>query len=522
MRKANRVNGTRRRGGGFPWSAGLAIVAVVATGASAEDYFLAIGGGYAPSSNQVSLEKNVLLFERLIHEEYPGGAPTDVFFSDGDDASRDLQFEGPRTDVPEVNRLLAEVFLQTRNLDYAYRTNAVPSVRGGATRENITRWFDERAAKLGDGDRLFIYATAHGGAGPDKQRPTNTKLMLWNHQQFTVEEFVGLLDKVPPRVRVVLIMAQCYAGGFADVVFQSGKADQGATEADRCGFFATVHDRPAAGCTPDITEENYREYSTYFWEAIRGRTRGGEPIARPDYDGDHIVSFDEAHAYTQLVSSTIDIPIKTSDAFLRSASKLGDAEHADLLNADAPFDQLASIAAPWDRAVLDGLSRELEVTAPARGEAARALAKSIEEDRKKKDQEIRGKTGARDGAAGEIRRDLTNTWPELNNVWRPEVQVLLTAQADDVVKVVRDHPRFTRLRDLNAELDQLQKQKGDLDCRFAKTQRLLRTLDNVALAANLSKVAPSERQARYARLVQSEHAAFGAKAAEKAANRASP
>ena len=60
--------------------------------------------------------------------------------------------------------------------------------------------------------------------------------------------------------------------------------------ANRCGFFATVHDRKAAGCTADIDEANYQEYSTYFFAALRGKTRTGTPITPPDYDGDGRVS----------------------------------------------------------------------------------------------------------------------------------------------------------------------------------------------------------------------------------------
>src|SRR5207247_1966972 len=90
----------------------------------------------------------------------------------------------------------------------------------------------------------------------------------------------------------------------------------------RCGFFATTHDRMAAGCTADVMEESYQDYSTYFFAALDGKTRTGERVTGCDYDGDGVVSWEEAHAYALLTSDTVDISMMTSDNFLRMYSKL--------------------------------------------------------------------------------------------------------------------------------------------------------------------------------------------------------
>src|SRR5690606_7292345 len=84
-----------------------------------------------------------------------------------------------------------------------------------------------------------------------------------------------------------------------------------------------VHDRPAAGCTSEAREASYQEYSTFFWAALGGKTRTGESIERPDYDGDGCTSLAEAHAYTVIESDTLDIPNCTSDQLLRRYSRLG-------------------------------------------------------------------------------------------------------------------------------------------------------------------------------------------------------
>jgi hypothetical protein len=126
----------------------------------------------------------------------------------------------------------------------------------------------------------------------------------------------------------------------------------------------------AAGCTPDVDKDNYVEYSSYFWEALGGRTAAGEQAPTSDYDGDGRTSLAEAHAYTVLHAETIDLPLTTSSEFLSKESQFADAEHPQLLAADAPYDEVLKLATPAERAVLEGLSTELGLTGNDRIAAA--------------------------------------------------------------------------------------------------------------------------------------------------------
>ena len=292
----------------------------------ATDHFLTIGGGYSPTGNQISIEKNVQFFQKMLSEMYSSDVPHDIYFSDGNNPGRDLQYQDPDVGIPRAQLLLARIFQQTRYLDLQYRSHEVAGIRGGTSRKNLDKWFSETGQTLTATDRLFIYVTAHGGRAIDKKTPKNTGLYLWNSERCQMHEFTVFLKKIPADVPIVTVMVQCYSGGFANVIFKEGNEKQGFTEAPRCGFFATVHNRVAAGCTPDINEDDYHEYSSYFWAALRGQTRTGKPIEIPDYDQDGGVSLVEAHAYAILTSPTIDIPVKTSDAFLRKYSKLNKRE----------------------------------------------------------------------------------------------------------------------------------------------------------------------------------------------------
>ena len=95
--------------------------------AQADDYFLTIGGGYSPGANQVSLEKNVLFFQRVLQENHSGQPRSDIYFADGDAPGRDLEVMD-RASVPKPNRLMAEFFGSRSNLGLSYRNHQIPGM----------------------------------------------------------------------------------------------------------------------------------------------------------------------------------------------------------------------------------------------------------------------------------------------------------------------------------------------------------------------------------------------------------
>ncbi len=494
------------------WIYFLAILLLATTAqAQAGDYFLTIGGGYAPTGNQISLEKNVQLFQQLVQERFPDNSSHTVLFSDGKSPGRDLQYRDPKLVIPPVNQVLAQIFDKESDLAYQYRSHQVKNVSGGASRKNIEQWFQQTGSGLKPGDRVFIYVTAHGGESDNQRQPYNTTLYLWNGEKISVTEFSKLLDKIPDPVDVMTVLVQCHCGGFADLIFNQADPTKGTSKASRCGFFATVYNRPAAGCTPDINEEEYHEYSTYFWEAIRGVSRTGKPIGTCDYDQDGAVSFSEAHAYAVLTSTTIDISVSTSDSFLRAygKSKPGNNAPTSLLTSDSPYTTLLSRATPVQKAILNGLSEQLKLSAQNRGKEAWDLAQKVTNQKTQINRDLRTKTRELTNLRKELRSRLTRDWPELNNLFNPALPKLLREQSQQILASVEKHPRYGRSQQLQQEVDRLQSQLLDLDRRWAKAQRLLRALETVALAANLPQVASQEIQQRYAQLLKAEAGTFG-------------
>jgi hypothetical protein len=464
--------------------------------APARDFFLTIAGGHSRESNQASLENNVLVYQRLLTTERIPAEQQFIYFAAGLPNEKNVQTKDIDS-VPRANQLMAEFFGAETDLGLQYRPTELASIRGATTRENIQNWFKGIGPTLKSGDRLILYVTAHGDKSEDRTNPFETSIMLWNDEKLHVAELVRLLDSLPDGVSVVAIMVQCYTGGFAHMIYDKADPKNNLARQSRCGFFATVHDREAAGCTPDVDETTYAEYSTSFWEALAGHARTGKPIALPDYDSDGHVSFAEAHAYTVLNADTIDLPLTTSSEFLRAQSRFRDIEHPDLLPKDSPYDAVHDLATPTERAVLDGLSTQLKLTGADRITAAERESRPLRRGRRNRDPSARRR-------AAELREtiadDLKDRWPELANVLNPVSIELLTARSKEFIAAIEAHPRYKEYLEQKA----LAAREPDPQKRRAKFERFVRTAQEVILRENLKRLADEKRLAEYGALTIAE------------------
>jgi hypothetical protein len=475
----------------------LCVLSLVSTGAVARDFFLTIGGGHSRDSNQASLEKNVLFYEQLLKEQNVPAAQQSIYFAAGPAGGKDVQAIDANS-LPKANRLMAEFFGTERDLGLHYRTSEVPSVLGATDKENIQNWFKGTGQTLKPGDRLIIYVTAHGEKSEDRKNPYETSIMLWNDEKLSVSEFVTLLDSLPKGVSVVAVMVQCYTGGFARMIFDKADPENGLAKQSRCGFFATVHDRVAAGCTPDVDETTYVEYSTYFWEAVAGHTRAGKPITPPDYDGDGKVSFAEAHAYTVLNADTIDLPLTSSSEFLNVESKFKDVDHPDLLPKDAPYDTIHELSTPAERAVLDGLSKQLDLTGNDRIAAAQREFRASRRNRQRGPGQSPRRRAAR--LRGTIADDLKERWPDLANVLNPGAVELVTSRSKEFVEAVEGHPKYKEYRE---QMD-LAAREPDPQKRRAKFERFVRAAQDVIRRENLKRLEDTKLLDQYQVIVAAE------------------
>ncbi|HEX8910879.1 MAG TPA: hypothetical protein VF796_00870, partial [Humisphaera sp.] len=176
-----------------------------------------------------------------------------------------------------------------------------------------------------------------------------------------------------------------------------------------------------------------------------------------------------------------------------------------LFGVDSPYHELAATADPARKAVLDGLSEQLGLSGPERAKAARELAAKLQKERDdvegQKRQAMKDAGPHRDRLAQAVRA----RWPELTVAFHPRQAEILRTESDAVVTFIEAHEAYKAFERQREMAEKLDARSDDLERKWVKTQRFLRTLEDVALAANLPKVATPEVQKRYAELLKAEY-----------------
>ncbi|MEM9806492.1 MAG: Caspase domain-containing protein, partial [Cyanobacteria bacterium P01_D01_bin.56] len=194
--------------------------------------FLVLAGGGAPSYNEIALEKNVRYFQRTLGALGIDFTSTQQYFANGNDGESTVRY---------LNLLGQEQFKppEIENLD------------GPATVNNAQQWFQDLADKSSPCP-AFFYFTGHGAY--NRQNPDNNAMILWEEELVSVQQMTDWLDQLPPEQPFVTMMAQCFSGSFANLIYEQGNPENPVALQTRCGFFATVAERPSVGCTPAVNE----------------------------------------------------------------------------------------------------------------------------------------------------------------------------------------------------------------------------------------------------------------------------
>ena len=497
---------------------------------------LILGGGYSPSGNEISLESNIKYLHRQKDKIGLSKFKTKTLFADGLAPSRDIKFRNPTFTVPETNLILAEIFGSTRGIYNQYRNNHLKA-DGASSIKEFDDWIKDLNSSSIQSSNL-IYFTGHGGKG-EKKTPNNTSAYLWNNYKFKVSEFTKKLDSLPSDQTFILIMVQCYSGGFADYIFREGDEKKGLHPQIRAGFFATVHDRVAAGCTPDIREENYQEYSTHFWEALCGESRIEKKIQKPDFNGDGSTSLTEAHAYVVIHSNTIDIPIKTSDVFLRRFSSFEPPQEESDINGliknakdlssgkdsnsskrevlqekwlfrTDPISEILLSASTESKAIIQALARKLSLQDEKLFEKAEDKIKEIKKRREELAKAKKEKDEQKKKLKNKIRTRLLNEWPELSNMQHPKVDTLKqTGNSSRLITLSNQDNEWSNYKKRTEESVQIGNERFKLEKKQVLAMRLTHEIENVVLRVALPKISSKKVLHRFSQIEKLEKTIFG-------------
>ena len=243
-----------------------------------------------------------------------------------------------------------------------------------------------------------------------------------------------------------------------------------------------------------------------------------------------------------LRSDTIDIPIKTSEVFLRHFSALAPPKKPTIKDSNKtkvivskgtdiqekilekeknesstnsddcdpnilfssvsdPLKSLLKGAQRESKFVINGLSRRLRLTLPNRHGETKKLIENLKKERsslseqKKKHDEERGK----------IKRALAikvrNVWPELKNLHHPTVTSLYRMpKANEVIKIVDSNGSWTRYKELSDKSKDLERERFLIEKKEVLAMRLIREVETIVLLKNLPLTNPPHIVGRYEKL----------------------
>ena len=284
------------------------------TTAYAGDHIWIVGGGASLHSSQAQIELNVK-WEREVILRQTDKARLQIFYTDGDKPESDILAWQAPTESPAMLQPLARVFdAQNANGERFYN-HTIPGVTGSTRATELVARLRKEFSQLKAGDRaLFIF---YGHGTRNSKDIADNALRLWGDTLLSARDLEKILSEINPAIPVRWVLPQCYSGGFARIMHPGAQATRTLVPHNRCGFMSVADDRESEGCTPSINIGDFRDYSTYFFAALDGRTRLGKKLAiNPDLDANGYVSLREAHFYSMANAVSTDLPRATSEVYL--------------------------------------------------------------------------------------------------------------------------------------------------------------------------------------------------------------
>lgn len=458
-----------------------------------------VGGGPDMANNQVAIESNVRYVGRLL----PTEAVRTTLFCDGDLRHATVLYDDEVRYSSEGERLLAAVLNGPEeggeDTGHYRKPQLGAPLDGAARRVDLQRVFEQLRSETMPAHAprsLLLYFTGHGSRS-DADIENNVFDLWGKSEKLSVKELAAHLATLPAEAPVNIVMVQCYSGAFGNLIFDGGDPRRGVVDRDIAGFFATVKERVAAGCTSAVNESEYHDFTSYFFAALTGRDRVGRKISGADYNRDGRIGMDEAFCYALIHDESIDVPVCTSDVFLRRF-----VQHRDAEVVETPFRQVRAWARPAQRAALDALSSRLRLSGENRlGQAYRQML----DTERGPEENLAYRTLRRNymRTNRQSKEAVMARWPALKNSTGADYE----AARKEAVAWVNRHLKESPWSELSAAEDSLDKSVRAREAQEIAASRLIRFVrlsKSVVLAHRLETGDDSIVKARFARLVAAE------------------
>jgi hypothetical protein len=461
----------------------LLLSVVLAMPALAETEVWLLGGGNALDASQEQIEANVRWLEELL---LANGLDVRTYFALGEHPGVDVAYRQAGETHPGGDPW-SQVFGDADRAAVRYRRHDLRAVRGSMYKDELVESLMRDFAQLSPDDELLLVYNGHGGLVASDTR--DNYLKLWGDERLTVSELDALLDAAPRDTTARFVMAQCYAGGFHALIYDDPREAEGFS-GKRCGFMAESDVRQAEGCGLDLDQDEFRDYTTYFFAALNGASRFGEPLplAAVDRDRDGAVSYREAHFHALVTAHSTDLSRSTSEQFLEDWSPWYLRWDSLADNPGSVYWQLAS-----DVAMRNGWRPVSEDLNRARGQFRAALTDTEQ-------QRIDGRRRLGTLRAG-LRADMTARWPALADA---ESSTALGEDWSAVAAAVESDTRYGELERERRSLSRLGEQLREQKRTLTQTEKVYRLRHLARLERALQTYGSAEARERYGRLVECE------------------
>jgi hypothetical protein len=465
--------------------------------ASAANHVWIIGGGPTPGASQAQIELNVKwVIDSL--RSVDKNAVFHVYFANGKDSGKDIvswleQPTGENDLVP-----LARVFGAEEATHEVFRRHQLPYVIGGTEAVALTKELERGFSALGPGDRMLLIYNGHGLQ--DEGNGTGHVLRLWNETRLSVRDLERLLGVVHPEVPVRFLFTQCYSGGFLHVIRPGGAREGALASGKRCGFAAESEDRESEGCSPSIKIGEYRDYTTYFFAALSGKSRLGSPVAGDvDRNGDGVLSLHEAHLYVLRDAENADLPRSSSEMYIERWQPWY-LRWVD--TGSVPDNEYGRMAG--ELAAKLGLSLGAGSIAGQIKSNRGNLAKGTEALKLEKSR-VRERAGVIEKI---LQKEVLLRWPEAGRPYTRGYVTFLGNEVQDARRFILGHPRYSELVRCQDRLTEIDREIVKLDRAAARLDMVLRLRRLARILEQFQRHASESEKQEYAQLAGCERSYF--------------
>ncbi|GAB4510448.1 MAG: hypothetical protein Tsb0026_12290 [Sulfuricaulis sp.] len=457
--------------------------------AHALDHVWIIGGGPYPGHSQAQIEFNVSWVIQVLNTG-AGARQLHVYYTDGSSSARDVVLWQSPAESRASLQPLARVFGEQGSNGERFYSHRVPNVLGGTEATELKVRLEKEFSELKPGDRALLIYNGHGLQ--DQNDSAGNTLRLWNDTRLSVREMDQIMSRIDPGVPARFIFTQCFSGGFARLMHPQAQDTLALGEANRCGFFAESEDRESEGCSASINVGDYRDYSTYFFAALNGRTRTGDTIsANPDRNGDNVVSLYEAHLFALSQAHNADLPRSTSEVFLERWQPWYLRWLDTGAEPDNVYGKMAREVAKKNGLPESGpaLIREMRT----RRQAMAGEMIELETEQENLSQQIKA-------LQKEIRKEIGLRWPEALSPYTLNFVQFLKKDLDAAQDFILSHSRYPELATKQARHAALYEEISQLDRDITQLDKVLRLRNLARLQGQFERHATAEERGWYQRL----------------------